>query len=256
MLVKAGGTVVKNVAGYDLGRLISGSFGTLAAIETATFKLAPLPAASGSLRVRYADRVAFCRAAQACRQSPLDLTALDVRAAFAPGDAPVCDLLLRVASSPAATEAQLAAAKAMTVTAPSRFVARQEATLWRNQVRAPWEGTGATVRLSWRPADLASVLSLIEDVHRRVDVPVVLTGRIGAGAGALRIDGSPPAQVAAIEHLRSSPLVGHVVVLRAEPVVKESIDVWGPMAGSVRVMHAIKRKLDPAGILNAGRGPI
>ena len=46
-LVKAGGTVVKNVAGYDLGRLISGSFGTLAAIETATFKLAPLPAASG-----------------------------------------------------------------------------------------------------------------------------------------------------------------------------------------------------------------
>jgi hypothetical protein len=99
-------------------------------------------------------------------------------------------------------------------------------------------------------------LSLIESVHRRLDVPVVLTGRIGTGAGALRIDGSPPAQVAAIEHLRSSPLVGHVVVLRADPVVKESIDVWGPMPGAVRVMHAIKQKLDPAGILNAGRGPI
>jgi len=39
-------------------------------------------------------------------------------------------------------------------------------------------------------------------------------------------------------------------------VVKESIDVWGPMPDSVRLMHAIKRKLDPAGILNAGRGPI
>ena len=255
-LVKAGGTVVKNVAGYDLGRLISGSFGTLAAIETATFKLAPLPAASGSLRARYADGVAFCRAAQALSESRLDLTAFEVHAAFAPGDAAVWHLLVRVASSPAATEAQLAAAKAMTGDGTEPTRGEQEAILWRNQVRAPWEGTGATVRLSWRPADLTSVLSLIESVHRRLDVPVVLTGRIGAGAGALRIDGSPPAQVAAIEHLRSSPLVGHVVVLRADPVVKESTDVWGPMPGAVRVMHAIKQKLDPAGILNAGRGPI
>lgn len=47
-VVKAGGRVVKNVAGYDIGRLMSGSFGSLAAIVDATFKLAPRPASSTS----------------------------------------------------------------------------------------------------------------------------------------------------------------------------------------------------------------
>ena len=50
-LVKSGGTVVKNVAGYDLGRLISGSMGSLAVIVDATFKLAPLAPASSTMRL-------------------------------------------------------------------------------------------------------------------------------------------------------------------------------------------------------------
>jgi hypothetical protein len=45
-------------------------------------------------------------------------------------------------------------------------------------------------------------------------------------------------------------------VLRADPAVKAAVDVWGPMGDALGVMGAIKRKLDPAGILNAGRGPV
>ena len=45
-VAKAGGRVVKNVAGYDLSRLLCGSFGSLAVITSATFKLSPLPPAS------------------------------------------------------------------------------------------------------------------------------------------------------------------------------------------------------------------
>ena len=52
-VVKAGGTVVKNVAGYDLGKLVTGSYGALAAIVDATFKLLPLPHASATLRAVY-----------------------------------------------------------------------------------------------------------------------------------------------------------------------------------------------------------
>jgi hypothetical protein len=72
----------------------------------------------------------------------------------------------------------------------------------------------------------------------------------------VRIDGAAAAQRSVLEALRSSPLLGNAVVLRADPAVKEAVDVWGPMGESHRVMDAIKRKLDPAGILNAGRGPI
>jgi len=51
VLSKAGGRVVKNVAGYDLSKLVTGSFGSLAAIVSATFKLAPLPAASKTMTI-------------------------------------------------------------------------------------------------------------------------------------------------------------------------------------------------------------
>src|SRR5215213_7307338 len=55
VLAKAGGQVVKNVAGYDLSKLVTGSFGSLAAIVSATFKLSPLPAASKTLTMTVAD---------------------------------------------------------------------------------------------------------------------------------------------------------------------------------------------------------
>ncbi len=66
-IVKAGGNVVKNVAGYDLGKLVSGSFGCLAAIVDATFKLLPRPQASATLTVTYAYPEA---ARGSCRPGP------------------------------------------------------------------------------------------------------------------------------------------------------------------------------------------
>jgi FAD/FMN-containing dehydrogenase len=51
-------------------------------------------------------------------------------------------------------------------------------------------------------------------------------------------------------------VVGHVVVLRADAAVKDRADVWGPPGDTAALLGAIKRALDPAGILNAGRGPI
>src|SRR5437762_9590048 len=55
VLAKAGGQVVKNVAGYDLSKLVAGSFGSLAAIVSATFKLTPLPGASKTLTISVQD---------------------------------------------------------------------------------------------------------------------------------------------------------------------------------------------------------
>ena len=77
-LVKAGGHVVKNVAGYDLGKLVSGSFGTLCAIVDATFKLLPIPQASATLEAAYDDGEVLARDVMQVSASQLEPMAFDV----------------------------------------------------------------------------------------------------------------------------------------------------------------------------------
>ena len=78
-LIKAGGNVVKNVAGYDLGKLVSGSFGSLAAIVSATFKLTPLPAASSTLVATFERADSLVAALAAITSSQLEASAIEVR---------------------------------------------------------------------------------------------------------------------------------------------------------------------------------
>jgi glycolate oxidase FAD binding subunit len=249
-LVKAGGTVVKNVAGYDLGKLVSGSHGTLAAIVDATFKLLPLPLASSTLVGSYVDGVALARDVAVLHGSQVELTACDVSAAKGRWI-----LLMRMASSPAATEAQAAEARRLLSSAPTVVSGEGEAALWDEHMRAPWSEEGVVLRLSWLPASLPAVVALVGRLQDRGCEVAVFAGRT-IGAGLLRLEGDDAAIVAAIGELRASSEVGHVVVLRAARRLKEQLDVWGPATGAVEVARVLKRKFDPEGILNAGRGPI
>src|SRR5262249_52736730 len=79
-LIKAGGNVVKNVAVYDLGKLMSGSFGSLAAIVSAPFKLTPLAAASSTLVARFETLDALVAAFDAIAASQLEMSAFEVQA--------------------------------------------------------------------------------------------------------------------------------------------------------------------------------
>jgi hypothetical protein len=77
------------------------------------------------------------------------------------------------------------------------------------------------------------------------------------GAGHARIGGDADAQVRVIERLRrQAPAIQHLVVRRAGLDVKSRVDVWGPADSAAPVLAAIKQTLDPAGVLNAGRGPV
>ena len=70
---KAGGKVVKNVAGYDLGKLFAGSYGTLGLITQATFRLHPLPVASTWVTAQADDAATAAKLVQAAARSPLAL---------------------------------------------------------------------------------------------------------------------------------------------------------------------------------------
>jgi glycolate oxidase FAD binding subunit len=257
-VVKAGGHVVKNVAGYDLGKLISGSFGSLAAIADATFKLLPMPKASASLVASYDDAERLGRDAQAIMASQVEPIAFDVRIASGGAGAatPSYLLLVRIASSPSAVEAQIESAQRL-LSSSSRLV-RDEAehSLWSEQLRGPWAESGAVVRVGWLPAKLTEVAGLVEEVQKMAAGRVAMWGRVGAGAGLITIDGDALTQAAVVRRLRSSVFVGNVTVLRASRELKSQIDVWSLPGGALKTLHALKQTFDPAGILNAGRGPI
>jgi glycolate oxidase FAD binding subunit len=250
-VVKAGGTVVKNVAGYDLGKLMSGSHGTLAGIADVTFKLVPVPLTSSTLVASYTDPAALARDAAALDASQIEAAAFDIRS----DDGRPLQLLLRVATSPAARDAQITAARAMVTGRSTILTDTEEREAWAEQLAAPWHGDAA-VRLSWLPAKLPQLLAMLDEMRRGADrVPVTFAGRV-IGAGMVGLSGETSVLARCIERLRASSDVGHVVLLRGPRHLKETVDVWGPPLRSNGAARSIKRMFDPAGILNAGRGPI
>ncbi len=249
-IVKAGGHVVKNVAGYDLGKLVSGSFGTFGAIVDATFKLLPIPQASATLEAAYDDGEVMARAVLQVSTSQLEPMAFDVML-----DGGQYRLRLLFASSPAAVSAQTESAQRLLSKPSSVVTGEREMEIWTEQTRSPWAGTGAVVRFGWLPAKLAEVTTLMHEVQE-IAGPIVMAGRVGTGAGLMRIDADARTQVAVVERLRSSTWVGNVAVLRASQELKQHIDVWGRPASASAATRALKQMFDPAGILNAGRGPI
>ncbi len=257
-LVRAGGEVVKNVAGFDLGKLVTGSHGTLAAIVTATFKLAPRLPSSQTIRVRCVDgtqAAAFIALVSASQWEP---TAVDLRAE---SHRPSVDLFLRFASTPDAVAAQVRDAVATFSRTASAAVdvvdGDQEVTLWREQVEDVWSSRDVVVRVGWLPASPDSLFGVLRDIEHLDGVRAMLVGRAGTGSGHVRLSGEPHGQVRAIERLRAGRTrINHVVILRAAPAIKRHIDVWGPLGDAAIAMRSIKRAFDPAGILGAGRGPI
>ncbi len=250
-LVKAGGTVVKNVAGYDLGKLVSGSFGAFAAIVDATFKLLPVPHASNTLAATYDSTEVLAANVAALAASQLEPLSCDVQVE----ESGASRLLLRFASSPASTHAQVAAARMIVAGQASDVTGDAERELWRAQVQAPWTGDGAVIRLSWMPSRLADVLRLVRDLRAHTGA-VALHARAVVGTGLLSVRGTAREQATVVEQLRASEVVGHVVVLRGSRGLKALVDVWGRPAEAQASLLALKHSFDPAGILNAARGPV
>ncbi|HZT77731.1 MAG TPA: FAD-binding oxidoreductase [Vicinamibacterales bacterium] len=247
-VAKAGGIVVKNVAGYDLGRLVTGSFGSLAVIASATFKLYPIPPASRTLVVDASDVAPITAALMASQLTP---TAIEVQTH-------PLRLLVRFESIETAAEQQ--AAQAADVAAKQHGAATvvsaaEETALWDAHAQRPWSGDGAVVKLTLMPVDVGPTIAWLAETLRGVDWEAV--GRAAVGVLLVRIGGDAAHQAHTIAALRARVPEGRgsLVVLRASDDLKRAVDVWGPAGDALPVMRAIKQQFDPAGVLNPGRGP-
>ena len=258
-IARGGGKVVKNVAGYDLPKLFTGSLGTLGVIVAATFRLYPIPAASRTVVLTGADPAPLCELAVRAIGSTLVPTALDVVGPTAP-DGP-CTFAARFESGAEAVEDQ--AARLIALAGEQSGAARtlagdEEARLWQ-QIDGTLAATsaaepGLTLKASLLPTGVAGWLAILREAAPRAGLDVRWRAHAGHGLVFARLGGAEDALVLAVDKLRQAAgeRRGSLVVLDAPPALAERVDVWGPSA-ALELMRRLKASFDPNATLNPGR---
>jgi glycolate oxidase FAD binding subunit len=228
-VAKAGGRVVKNVAGFDVARLLCGSLGTLAVLTEVAFRLHPAPPASATVVLESRDARALTAFAEQVRRAPLATAALEV--AWPDGIvAARFDSTIDGAPAMAQTARELAGGV--------RVLDASEADgLWARLAARPWDGDGAIAAVGVPLSRLPDLLALAE----RLDAALAL--RAGIGVGEARVAGDR------VEELASgvTALQGHIAPRRGGRPEPQRDDV------SLALMRAVKAQLDPAGVLSPGR---
>jgi glycolate oxidase FAD binding subunit len=223
----AGGKVVKNVAGYDLGKLYTGAHGSLGVVVSTTWRLHPVAPARRVVVVDLPDAAAAAPLALALARATLTPTAVELLAP-AGGPAQLAVVFEAIEASVAAqaeTAVALLGSGRVDDDVPGGFGERP---------------TGALVlRLAFAPASLAAVLAALPP-----GASVTASACSGVAYAALPDPGG-------LEALRASlaPHDGTAVVLSGPP----GLDHWGPVGDALPLMRRVKDRFDPARRLAPGR---
>ena len=247
VLARAGGKVVKNVAGYDLGKLVTGSYGTLGLITECAFRLHPVPEAGAVLR-RPVDGPAGLRTlVSAVLGAQVVPAALELDAPAGGG----LELAMLLTGVPEGVRRRVATARALL---GGEVAASDAEPDWWSAY--PWGagdvGLKLTAALS-RVPDLVAAALAARDRH---GVPVGVRGSVGTGVLYAGMPGATdPAAVAAVVadlRLVAREAGGHAVVLTAPAAVRDGLDLWGPVPG-LALMRSVKSQFDPGRRLAPGR---
>jgi glycolate oxidase FAD binding subunit len=255
----AGGKVVKNVAGYDVGKLLTGSLGTLGVITQAAFRLHPRPEARRwvSVPVDHQNGSGTSGDIQALVQqvvhSQLVPTAVELDRP-ASGDATLCLLLEGV---PPGVESRTAGALDLM---GAGATAGDDAPDWWGA--EPFVGGEVLLKVTHEIAGLAQLLTALDDACAATGLTAHLRGSVAVGAVTVGLAGMGDsagapgalalARCVASLRERAPSFGGTVVVLEAPGDLKADLDVWGPVGG-LELMRAVKDQFDPERRLAPGR---
>lgn len=259
-IAKSGGKVVKNVAGYDLHKLLTGSFGTLGVIAEVNFRLHPAERFGQTWSIvargtkgadQFTDSAAFDPAAFAEPLSVLmdsQMTPSGVQLRLSSKE---CALDVRIEALPECVAEYDARIRTMfggyTVTV-------SDDAAWQARQRIFDSDCGLVLKASVIAGEVCSVSSELQkwaqDEGAEIAVVCQATGLIAIG-----LDLQPDAAVRIVHRLRDrvTRFGGSAIVLRLPDAVREAVDVWGPQPDSLPLMREIKRRFDPGCILNPGR---
>lgn len=251
-IAKAGGRVVKNVAGYDMMKLFTGSYGTLGILTEVTLRVYPLPTNFGTVILTGAvDRLQ--QAAKILLASTLTPIAADVVSTALSQHLEISNtpsLVVKFATIPESIAQQsaqlLEIGKGLGLKGGS-WQGEQAERLWSGIQTGIWGDTQIGCKFGVR---LTAAVETLDDLDRSSDNRAKGVIHLNSGIGACALNDSNH-----IAPLRShcEAFGGFVSVLQAPADVKQQIDVWGYRGNAVPLMRQIKQQFDPSNILNPGR---
>ncbi|MNR84019.1 putative FAD-linked oxidoreductase [compost metagenome] len=245
-LFKSGSRVVKSVAGYDLPKLFTGSYGTLGVVTQVTLRVRPMPTASGAVLARWEDLSGLDEAWQTLRRAPLEPSFFELGV-----DAQGGFLAMGFEGESDAVLWQQEDVERQVHTDCERQTDRLRLDLAE---RAHAAASPLLVKVCVPPAEaIAFLKAAINDLGPGG----TWLGHAGNGVLYGHFSGVEAAEAghAKVEALRANATArrGHLVVLRAPRPWKEGWDVWGPTRSDFPLMKAVKQAFDPRGTLSPGR---
>jgi glycolate oxidase FAD binding subunit len=263
---KTGGRVVKNVTGYDLCKLLSGSWGTLAVMTEVTLKVMPKPEAERTLLLRGLDDVTANRAMTAALGSPFDVSGAAhlPNSAFRSGAGALSDLgsperavtLLRLEGISASAEHRAASLSKSLASFGTVEMLMDAASfsIWASvrDVQPFAAGGGLGAWPVWRiVCPPATGGALGQALARETGGDVIYDW--GGGLIWAALPPTPDAQAALVRQ-RVDAAGGHATLIRATEEIRRHVDVFHPQPGGLAALsERVRQSFDPRNILNRGR---
>jgi glycolate oxidase FAD binding subunit len=236
-IARAGGTVIKNVAGYDLAKLHTGAYGTLGVIVTANLRLHPLPQATATALAACDDAELLATAVRRLSAAPLELECLDIAWRGGRGG-----ILAQVAGAEVTRRAQRVASLMREAGLAHVDLTDDDEGLWARQRAGQRSAQRALVRVALRPSRLPALLAATDTGAG------TLVGR--AALGIFYVELEPDA----VELFLAALPTEAVGFLQDGPSeLRAQLDPWRTVDGPrLELMRRVKQRFDPAGVCNPG----
>ena len=256
-IAEAGGRVVKNVAGYDLMKLFTGSYGTLGIISQLTMRVYPLGEAAGTF-VLTGDNEVIAQASQTLLASTLTPTAADLLSASVvinQGIGQGMGLMVRFQSIAASVEQQSAHLEAIAQKLglqASFYHDTEEQNLWQNLrqlVREPTSASAITCKMGLKPNAAVNFLAHLGEITSQDGWGIV---HARSGLGQLHLDGEDSLNRVSKLRSRCQENSGFLTVLEAPTTLKQQLDPWGYTGNALDLMRRLKQRFDSENLLSPG----
>ncbi len=252
-IVKAGGRVVKNVAGYDLMKLLTGSYGTLGILAQATLRVYPIPPVSRSI-ILSGDPTALEQATQTLLSSALTPVSVDLLSnsiTEALGFTSDLSLVVRFQSIAESVDQQIERLAEVGKTLGLTTFDPADSDLWQrftDQINSSAQSDSIVCKIGVKPSEAVSVLTQISALLPTAEILI----HAGSGIGRLSVKNVRSTQLLQARSLCEAS-GGYLSVLQASIEFKQQLEVWGYSGNALDLMKRIKAQFDPQTLFSPHR---